>query len=230
MDGVYALLDTVKDIQGDIRYFLCDIEDHAENEEIDLSTEDSCRAVHERFMSALKKKMGTKIMPDAGTLSVAITAPSGLGQPNESRLSSDSEEEDYVPPLLRSQTAQDWRAKRMLRKTQSSMNLQNTLQRQVSGTNHLKRQGRRSRTTMNLMDDGAEPEPLQPSMSLKRFRSMSVLRLDLDDFDISPDPSEAPLDGLVEDLSNFVFSDEYLENVKLDQIHDVPDHEEEYRE
>jgi len=58
---VFSLLDTVKDIRGDIRYFLCDMEQYMEalNDEdqkaLDLSTEASCKRVTGEFVKAFKK-------------------------------------------------------------------------------------------------------------------------------------------------------------------------------
>ena len=48
------MLDSLREIEGDIRYFLCDIENETE-EEFDVSTEKLCRETTKRFLDAFKK-------------------------------------------------------------------------------------------------------------------------------------------------------------------------------
>ena len=51
---VYSMLDLIKDIPGDIRYFLCNIQDEQDQKPVDLSTEDSCRQITQRFVESFK--------------------------------------------------------------------------------------------------------------------------------------------------------------------------------
>eukprot|EP01084_Bolivina_argentea_P310952 538179_1 len=52
---IYSLLDTVKDINGDIRYFLCDIESPNDDKKLDLLTKESCKKITIEFIDLLKK-------------------------------------------------------------------------------------------------------------------------------------------------------------------------------
>lgn len=220
-------MDTIKDIEGDIRYFLSDIEDHAENETLDLSTETTCRLIHKRFMNALMGTLGI-------TESESIRSPSEPSKSetwqSESLSSSDDEEDEYVPPLSRSQSVKNWKVRRQMRKAQSSANLSILLQHSVSeptpALNNPRWKGR-ARTVMNASEIQS-PAFLCPS-PLKKHCTMSTLRLDLENFDILPDVSdglEGVFDGKDNEFQNLCdlnIEDLDLENLRLTQIVDLTD-------